>query len=655
MSTLIRQFNEFSAWRATVKHALADYENWLESRDLQSPGIVSSLSRAVDRLSNERLTVAFVAEFSRGKTELINAIFFAEYGQRILPSAAGPTTMCPTELRWDPEQTPAIRLLPIETRASSESFQALRDEPDAWTVIPVDVKSTEQMLEAMSRVAETKRVRVETARSLGLFNPDDIEQQSQLGDDGLIEISCWRHAVVNIPHPLLQRGLVVIDTPGLNAIGSEPELTLNLIPNADAVLFVLAADTGVTRSDLDIWHQHIGGATRHGRLVVLNKIDTMWDELKSLDEIDAEINRQIDESAHRLGIDRDQMFAVSAHKGLVGKIQRDALMLEKSGLIELEDALSTRLVPQRQRIVAEQLANDVESVMREIHGLLVNRGRGVVEQLHELDSVRGKNTSTVERMLERIEAEKAEFEGTTKQLVATRSVFTRLSNEVYRLLGTDLMRAQLADTRNAMGNSRFSPGLRSAMREYLDIQIANLDEAEARTNDLYELMAAMYKRFQVEHGMTLPPAQPLRLRASREEIDKVGNRFEQEFSTLKILTSDHTVLVQKFYESVAARVKSTFGKANKDVDAWLKSLMSPIEMQTREHQKQLRRRLEAIKRVYEASDELDTRIGDLRSQQSSADELSTAHSALTAQMRAQIFALGVVPVQTHDEAARVAA
>jgi hypothetical protein len=654
MSTLIRQFNEFSAWRATVKAALTDYEIWLNLRDLHTPAIASALSRAIDRLSNERLTVAFVAEFSRGKTELINAIFFAEYGQRILPSAAGRTTMCPTELRWDPEHPPAIRLLPIETRAGSDSFQSLRETPDAWTSITVDVRSTDEMLEAMSRVAETKRVTIETARALGLFNPDDADQQSQMGDDGLIEISCWRHAVVNIPHPLLQRGLVVIDTPGLNAIGSEPELTLNLIPNADAVLFVLAADTGVTKSDLDIWHQHIGGATRHGRFVVLNKIDTMWDELKTAEEIDAEIDRQIEESAHRLGIDRDQLFAVSAHKGLVGKIQRDALMLDKSGLIQLEDALSTRLVPQRQRIVAEQLAHDVESVMREIHSMLLSRGRGVDEQLYELDSVRGKNTSTVERMLERIEAEKAEFEGTTKQLVATRSVFTRLSNEVYRLLGTDLMRAQLADTRTAMGSSRFSPGLRSAMREYLDVMNRNLEEAEARTNDLYELMAAMYKRFANEHGMTLPPAQPLRLRAYKEDIDRVGERFESEFSTLKILTSDHTILVQKFYESVAARVKSTFSKANKDVDAWLKSLMSPIEMQTREHQKQLRRRLEAIKRVYEASDELDTRIGDLRTQKSSADSLSTEHSAITAQMRAQIFALGV-GTMVQPEAARVAA
>ena len=43
---------------------------------------------------------------------------------------------------------------------------------------------------------------------------------------GRVEVPAWRHALINYPHPLLKQGLVVLDTPGLNAIGAEPELTL---------------------------------------------------------------------------------------------------------------------------------------------------------------------------------------------------------------------------------------------------------------------------------------------------------------------------------------------------------------------------------------------------------------------------------------------
>ena len=81
------------------------------------------------------LSVAFVAEFSRGKSELINAIFFAEYGNRMLPSSAGRTTMCPTELMYDPSLAPSLRLLPIETRADNLSTGDYRDqETEGWEI-----------------------------------------------------------------------------------------------------------------------------------------------------------------------------------------------------------------------------------------------------------------------------------------------------------------------------------------------------------------------------------------------------------------------------------------------------------------------------------------------------------------------------------------
>src|SRR6185295_10672737 len=116
------------------------------------------------------------------------------------------------------------------------------------------------------------------------------------GDEGSVDIPCWRHAEINFPHPLLQQGLIILDTPGLNAIGAEPELTLNLLPNAHAVLFLLGADTGVTKTDLDVWKRHLAGddpATNAGRLVILNKIDGLWDELRTTHETDAEIVRQM--------------------------------------------------------------------------------------------------------------------------------------------------------------------------------------------------------------------------------------------------------------------------------------------------------------------------------------------------------------------------
>ena len=119
--TLALQIAAYSEWRSRLSANLGEFQGWLSENDLADAQSDLRLSQLLERLREDRLNVAFVAEFSRGKSELINAIFFADFGNRILPSSAGRTTMCPTELLHDPQKTPRIELLPIQTRASNAS------------------------------------------------------------------------------------------------------------------------------------------------------------------------------------------------------------------------------------------------------------------------------------------------------------------------------------------------------------------------------------------------------------------------------------------------------------------------------------------------------------------------------------------------------
>ena len=107
--------------------------------------------------------------------------------------------------------------------------------------------------------------RKDEAKALGFWHDDAPEDNPMVDAEGKVEVPRWRHALINIAHPLLKQGLVILDTPGLNAIGAEPELTVNLIPQAHAVVFILAADTGVTKSDLSIWREHLITEARQHR------------------------------------------------------------------------------------------------------------------------------------------------------------------------------------------------------------------------------------------------------------------------------------------------------------------------------------------------------------------------------------------------------
>ena len=627
----MQDLQQYSAWRERVATALEQYRSWVQAAELLDAEAGQRLARALARVRDDRLSVAFVAEFSRGKSELINAIFFADYGQRIVPSSPGRTTMCPTELAWDPALPPCIRLLPIETRAAHLATGDYRDDPAAWTVLPLDLDAPERMIDTFKQVSLTRRVNKDEASGFGLYDAEDPDLAATVGDDGLVEIPQWRHALINFPHPLLKQGLVILDTPGLNAIGTEPELTLNLIPNAHAVLFVLGAETGVTKSDIEVWRTHIGAESDNdaGRLVVLNKIDAMWDELKSPQENDAAIAHQQASVAQLLGVADTQVFPVSAQKALVGKINGDMALLKKSRLGRLETALFDELVPARQDILRSQLRQDMDLLLAGQQALLGTRIRDLVEQRQELQGLRGKNQGVITHMMRRVEMEKKEFDASLFKLQGTRAVFTTLSTELYSSIGMDVVQGQVDAVRAAMQAARFGTGTRPPVRAFFEAVRANLDASSAKIGEINAMMDSMYRKFSAEHGLSMAVPMRLSLQRYREEIDAIEAIYMKQFGTATLLITSRGTLLERFFDSIASRVRQSFRAANADVEAWLKVIMAPLEAQIRQHREQLRGRQTSIQRILEATDTLEQKIAAFEAAQQDLEKVKGRLSGLS--------------------------
>jgi len=634
--TLAHQLAAYTEWRSRLSANIGEFKAWLAANELSDAQSDLRLNQLLERLREDRLNVAFVAEFSRGKSELINAIFFADYGSRILPSSAGRTTMCPTELFYDPEKTPRIELLPIQTRAANASVSEYRRYPEEWLMVPLDVESADEMQEALQHVSETIRVAPEEAGRLGFEVGGEASELYRIGDDGLVEVPRWRHALINFPHPLLKQGLVILDTPGLNAIGAEPELTLSLLPNAHAILFILAADTGVTQSDLTIWKEHIGdgGAAKRGRVVVLNKIDGQWDELKTLAEIDAEIERQVDSCASILNLPQRQIFPVSAQKGLVAKINGDDALLERSRLPILEAALSGELIPAKQDIVRDSAESEFGEVSLRVRGLLESRLDGLREQLNELTELRGKNKGVVEYMMGKVRADKLEFESGLQRYYAVRSVFSTLSNNLFGHLGLDALRHLTQETRETMVEANFSRTLSEAMGNFFSRSRYALARSTGEIGEIRNMMEAVYKKFAVEHGLKLGSPAAFSLLRYDKELDRLEAWCNTHLNTMRsLLTIDKKHITQKFFEEVAVQVRRAFERANKDAETWLRAIMAPMETQIREHQIQLKRRLESIKRIHQATDTLEDRIVELESVENGLLQQIQALESVVSQVR----------------------
>jgi hypothetical protein len=478
------------------------------------------------------------------------------------------------------------------------------------------------MQETLRRVGEQRRVSIEEAGRLGFAIDAEGEDGLKPDADGRVDIPAWRHAVINFPHPLLEQGLVILDTPGLNAIGAEPELTLSLLPSAHAVLFILGADTGVTQSDLAVWRDHVNGSrTRQkGRIAVLNKIDGLWDGLRSEREIDQEIAGQVTTCSQILELPADRIFPVSAQKGLVAKINGDEALLRRSRLPELERALSRELIPAKREIVCDNTEAEVGDVIGRTRRLLDARVGGVEEQLLELNDLRGKNEAVIEYMMRKVKQEKDDFEKGLQRFYAVRSVFSNLTNSLFTHLGLDALRDQTRRTREAMLAAMFSKGMRDAMTRYFENIRLNLRRSNDEINEIISMMEAMYARFSTEHGLELGAPVAFSLLRYEKEIGRLERVCNSQFNTfLNLVTHAQRNLTQRFFETIALQVRKIFEQANRDVDHWLRAIMAPLETQVREYQLQLKRRLESVKRIHQATDTLEERIRELTHMQAALE------------------------------------
>ncbi|WP_421954403.1 dynamin family protein [Polaromonas sp.] len=640
------QFDQHGTWRREFALRLKLLAEWMKDHDLLDAAVEERLRRLESQVRSDKVMVAFVAEFSRGKSELINAIFFAGYGRRIMPASAGRTTMCPTELGYDADVPPCLRLLPIETRLQTQALMEWRAVPEKWTRVDLDVNDPSQLALALEKVAEVRHVTKDEARALGFWNDENINDNPLVGSDGLVEVPKWRHALINIAHPLLRQGLVILDTPGLNAIGAEPELTVSLIPQAHAVVFILAADTGVTKSDLAIWREHLVTADDENisRLVVLNKIDTLWDALNSPEQVQAQIDRQRATSAEILGLPESQVIPVSAQKGLVAKVTRDRDLLQASRLPMLELALAEGVMGQRQRILRSAVAGGIAELRMEAGRAIHIRRRDLAEQMDELRGLRGKNASVIKHMRSRIEQEQAEFDTSGAKIHAVRSVHLKLLREVFNLLSTPTLKGELAELTHALKQPGIKLGVKKAYGQAFSRLREGLQKSQVISGEIHSMLVGSFKQLNAEFGFSLQAPKEPELVRFGHDLDLIERSHLQYLGVGNILKLSQPDFSERLVRALSTRLRVVFESALGEVELWNKSAASQLDAQLRERRRNFGRRLEAIERIQSAASGLDERIAEIDVQEVALNELDNKLTELTS----HLAGAPLVPQQRPD-------
>ncbi len=613
------QMQAYGRWKKDLITNIGDYQKWLDANGMGSPEDELRIYESLASLRSDKLTIAFVAEFARGKTELINAIFFSEYDRRLLPSEAGRTTMCPTELFYDSEHQHAyIRLLPIETRLNDTSIAEYKEDPIHWSSMELDLDNPDNMADAFQEIVKVKSVSRDEAKTLGLYDDSDTHLNNPDGSPpDTIEIPMWRHALISFPHPLLKQGLVILDTPGLNALGSEPELTLNMIPKAQGVMFIMAADTGVTKSDLDMWSSNVrpGRAGKEkGLIVILNKIDTLWDELKTHDKVNSVIAEQCAKAAQTLGTDPQSVIPVSAQKGLLAKIRHDQELLERSNIFALESILANEILPYQQELVRDHVKADVGAMIKESCDLLASRFNAVKSQLEELNGLSGKNNEVIEHLMKKTREEQVAYHKNVESFNANKKILSEQSKQLLGLLSLSELDKLVSKSRKAMTGSWTTAGLKKGMKTFFDGISGMLTQVDDYSEQLNRLVTTVYHKFQSEHG--IQGVEPVLYNIDKyvKELNKLEMEGEAFRNSPVTAMTEQSFVVKKFFISLVSHARNIFFKAHRDAEAWSKAVMSPLVKQIKDHKEQMDNRLDNLRKINESRDTLEERMGELKKQ-----------------------------------------
>jgi hypothetical protein len=627
VKALHRQMTQYNRWKRQLDDRLQRFDEWGTRYQMLGDEAHRTLQKARQLLRGESFTIACVGEFSRGKTELINALLYTEGGRRLLPSQPGRTTMCPTEIYWD-VHTPlnCVRLLPIETRRTNTSLHNFKRIPQNWVTVSFDPRDHEQTRAAINQVSASKWVTPADAIKLG-FAQDELGERDA---GGRVAVPAWRHALISLDHPLLRQGLRIVDTPGLNALGNEPELTLRTLPEAQAILFLLSADAGVTASDMAIWREHIQSLRDEqctAVLALLNKIDSLWDDLQQPGEVAANIENIRQLTAHQLKLSPEQVIPLSAKQGLLGKVGRNLSQLERSNFPQLERKLADVVHHSQQQIIGHRLVGDSYEMIINTRNSLSQRLSECQDEIQLLRNAAPQAAAdTLSQLRETIRQTHNQYH---KQALSLRTSQRLLESQRATLLAPvshSLLEQQIGNAHRALAQSWTTLGLARAIGNFFEDVDNSLSHIEREIERANRVLVSIYQR--PEHQLSsddLMMRHLLKIHHQRRQLRQLHRRADDFRFSLNTLLSRKGALINRFINTLVQEVRNTYQDLHQQINQWLQEALLPLA-QSNQYQKDL---LEAhMLRLTQLQTQRNTQAEQIESLQTNIYQLQTALSRL---------------------------
>lgn len=365
-----QQFNygSYASFKQTVAElteSLAQLKEYSEELDLKNTA--KSISDTIDKMANEHFEVAIVGEFKRGKSTLINALL----GEEVLPADVLPATATLNRVTYS--DTPYVE---VEYKDGASE--------------KVDI---DKLADYVTKLSYESEKRAETVKQATVYYATDF----------------------------CRNNVDIIDTPGLNDDEQMTNVTLSILPEIDAAVFVISANSPFSQFEKEFLEKKMLTSDMGRIIFAVNCFGTFSkeDEDRIVETVEKRIGSYVMEKAkmvmgenskefavYKRKIGKPKVIGVYAKKALIAKENNDAAMLEESNFPTFERVLETMLTKERGSITLQILANKIISSGSEIINSIVIRENSL---MMETDEFMDKYTAAIEEIDEIRTKKRAEF------------------------------------------------------------------------------------------------------------------------------------------------------------------------------------------------------------------------------------------------------
>src|SRR5208282_5666330 len=565
-SQLEQRIAQFTQWREQLVTNIDEFQSWQDRYGQADIEQTLRIYDLIQGLRNARIRLAFLGESAAHKIGLINALLFPDLPGGLLPAALSSETTCATEIFYDANEAPCVRMLPIETRKRTETIAALRRTTIEWVTTRLGPESPAAIASALATLAETHEVSAAEAQALNLS-----------AESANVRIPAWRYALINLPHPTLKSGLVAFYTPSSQLLATEPEVAIRMTASAQGLLMVAGGE--LTPMAQAVWKQY-AHTSRARKLIVLDA---------------AADSATIENFARALDAPPAQVFPIPLQAAIKARLEHRDDDPVVDSLRAIEKLCAEQIVPERQALLMSSVVKEIGPLIQSARQAVAARFISTVKEMQDLAATSGKNQNVALDLLTRLEAERKTYQQSVATFNVTYANLMARGQELLSTLHDDRIAEFLSHDRKFIEGAWTTPGMWKSMQGLFAYFTSQAEKILNYAVTLRNTVNGIYQNFHENFALAKIDAPPLNLDKHLEGMQTLeANTNEFCHDPVNVATYKD-FLVKRFYDGLVEEARQQFEFTRLDADRWLRGALGPLNAQIMERQNLMLKRVENLR------------------------------------------------------------